>query len=93
MARELHRMLKAQRQAVLEADVPARVAVVRTTATSPDDEVEVTLPNSDHPNLREAVNWRPGVKIEGSSVLPRYPEEDDEGIVIEDDTGELWLIW
>lgn len=94
MARtELHNMFGAAKSEGLDADLGAMTCIVRTTATDATDDVEVTLPNSASPHLRVEVNWRPTVQVVGGAVEPRYPEEDDEGIVIEADTGELWLIW
>lgn len=94
MGQPLHRMFEGAKRDALEADVQAYTAKVRTTATEPGDEVEVTLPYSDSPNLRLTVNWRVGVGVNGvGDLIPRYPEEDDEGFVIETEVGELWLIW
>ena len=64
---------------------------IATTATSIDDDVEVTFPLGDAPMQREPIDfWRPGINDDGSV---RYPTRGEVGMVIELDTGELWLIF
>jgi hypothetical protein len=90
---DLHNMFHRATTRALEADEAAMTCRVIDTANSVDDDVSVVLLNSANPHLAFEVNWRPSVQVVDGKVQPRYPEEDDEGIVIEDDTGELWLIW
>lgn len=89
---DLHRQLNEKDQDRFE-NPAAETAKVATTATDPDDDVFVTLPNSESPNLRIEVRWRAQVHIVGGIAEPLYPERGDVGIVINVDTGEPWLIW
>jgi hypothetical protein len=73
--------------------ITAEKCLVATTATSATDKVEVTLPNSEAPTLRIQVQWRLGVRDVGGTILPRYPQRGNKGIVIYDDEDEAWLIY
>lgn len=89
---DLHRSFGSLDQARFE-DFGAETAKVATTANDPDDDVYVTLPNSESPNVRIEVIWRPAVQFVGDVAEPLYPTRGDKGIVIYSDTGEAWLIW
>ena len=67
-----------------------RVAV---SADDVDDEVSVTLTNSKRPDLRHEVHWRLAVGLDGATLVPRFPQRGDYGVVLHMDTGELWLIY
>jgi hypothetical protein len=74
-------------------DFTAERAVVATTATQASDDVFVTLPNSEAPNLRTQVEWRLAVKDVAGTLHARYPTRGDEGCVFYDDEGQAWLIY
>lgn len=89
---DLHRILQEQSQDRHE-EFGAETAKVATTANDPDDDVYVTLPNSESPDTRIEVVWRPGVQFIEGIAEPMYPTRGDRGIVVYTDTGEAWLIW
>lgn len=88
----LHKMFSEAEQHAAEG-FGAETAKVATTATDPDDDVFVTLPNSGAPTTPIEVKWRPQVQFVASVAEPLYPQRGDEGIVIYSDTGVPWLIW
>lgn len=70
----------------------ANTCVIANAASDPADrDLYVTFPNSDAPHLTEQIHyWQPGINLDGSV---RLPEEGMQGLAIESDVGELWLIF
>lgn len=70
----------------------AETCIIANNADDPaDEDLFVTLPNSEEPRKRERVHyWQPGINLDGTV---RLPEAQDRGMVIHMDTGELWLIF
>lgn len=93
MGSDLHGVMRKFKAAVDEG-IFAEYAIVATTANSETDEVYVTLPNSEDPDEQIQVHhWRRQVTIVGGAAQWKYPEREDEALVIYMDTGELWLVW
>lgn len=70
---------------------PIRRCRVATTADNENDDVYVTFPFDDEPARREIIDyWNVATSETGAA---RYPVRGDVGMVMEMDTGELWLIF
>lgn len=90
MANDLHQVMR-DTELGLETSFGAELCRVANTVEAEDEEVFVTLPNSEAPAKRVPVaEWRLQVAEGGTA---RYPQRGDVGLAIYTDTGEIWLIY
>lgn len=92
---DLHDVLRRVRPRSADEAFDAESCIISTTANDTLDNVDVTLPYSEHPARREPVKWRLqfDLDVDGVTVVPRWPVRGKKGIVLQMDTGELWLIY
>ena len=81
-------------QRAIDSGFMAEHARIANTVNSIDDDVYVTLPNSEAPQQRVLVAfWQLGVAWNGVTLTPRWPTRDMDGVALYLDTGEICLIY
>lgn len=74
-----------------QEQTPVQTAVVATSAGAVDDDVFVTLPYSENPQVREGpVSWSPKPGAGGTRL---YPSRGDVGAIFYTEVGIPWLMW